>query len=239
MACPSPDSPPTYEPSNEDSPPAYDGEAIGTIFPAQLAIYRKTGLLRPVTAVLAAHESTPLHHISLGVGLLDAGLPDVALHANANEGSSIIARSKLDSSDDSHSVQLTDFGSPISEDIKLRSRSSSRKYVFTIDCEGPGMKANSTQGFEWRPSRGQDVRGLGLRDYGWKLVWLEDPTNNLVDHGTSLGVVAVWSRCSSANSKKMMGFRFLGKGSTGDFGKHWEVMAVVTALAIWHTEITD
>lgn len=81
--------------------------------------------------------------------------------------------------------------------------------------------------FEWRSSRGEDVKDLGAR-YGWKLVHLDGTDSDSACGGE---VVAVWS--TNYNHLKLAGdFSFVGKGASGEFSDQWANMAVITAMTI-------
>ncbi|KAI8964965.1 hypothetical protein F5Y11DRAFT_362880 [Daldinia sp. FL1419] len=109
--------------------------------------------------------------------------------------------------------------------------------VFTIET-GPGGRREA---FEWRRSRGEEVRVLGGRERGWKLVRLRtDAPTGLGGQGRAVfgggatagdgrEVVAVWAWATMSLTKKLR-FRFLGSGASGVLGERWAVMAVVTAL---------
>lgn len=59
-------------------------------------------------------------------------------------------------------------------------------------------------------------------------------------HGESsdgMAIVAVWVGASAFfASSRVLRFRFLGAGADGGLGRRFAVMAVATALAIWHRE---
>lgn len=222
---------PLYDASGKSSPPDYEFSPINPVFPVQFNIYRKVGLVYPTTATLAVDESLPLYHIALDIGLLDPNSPNVVLHCGVSEQSSIVASSQMTRSGCGFRIQMAGFGSIRLENMELYSRKLSRKYTFFDECDGSDGIRRQT--FEWRPSRGEDVRGLGLRCFGWKLVWVKDESQGDEE------VVAVWSRCSDAASKKILGFRFLRSGIPGHFSKKWKLMVVITALALWQTEIMN
>lgn len=107
---------------------------------------------------------------------------------------------------------------------------------------GDGATVWRNEAYEWRPSTGGVVGGLGGSSRGWKLVRL---SNELPPGATGGGtgppsgdgfeVVAV---CTTAvmSMTKLWKFCFLGTGVSGALGERWAVMAVVTGLVIWDWE---
>ncbi|KAI1366068.1 hypothetical protein F5Y08DRAFT_337977 [Xylaria arbuscula] len=131
---------------------------------------------------------------------------------------------------------------------------------FSIETTSSGR---SREHFEWRHSSGVEVEALGGRHSGWKLVRVSVPPLSVLHPsslyaplkrkfsssgggsgggGNVLGqssdgkeVVAVWSEVNWSLSK-ILRFRFLGSGADGSLRERWAVMAVASALAIWHRE---
>ncbi|KAK7977645.1 hypothetical protein PG996_003699 [Apiospora saccharicola] len=97
--------------------------------------------------------------------------------------------------------------------------------------------------FEWRKSRGNEVKQLDKINSGWKLVRIHSEadgvggTRRARDAGASSDgkeVVAVFAEVSGwSTSSEVVKFRFLGSGATGEMGPRWSLMAVVTALRVW------
>ena len=77
--------------------------------------------------------------------------------------------------------------------------------------------------FDWRRSHGQDVKSLGGRGSGWKLIRTHYPGQE--------EVVAVYSvdLCSPKLSGR---FAFLGSGATKELGREWAIATIVTALTL-------
>ncbi|RSL74168.1 hypothetical protein CEP53_000517 [Fusarium sp. AF-6] len=92
--------------------------------------------------------------------------------------------------------------------------------------------------FEWRQSRGREVKSMGARA-GWKLVRLGGGLQGLAEENGTQGsasdgeIVAVWARDDSWSPYKIGEMRFLGSGATGEFGRLWELMVVVSFVCIW------
>ncbi|KAI5462860.1 hypothetical protein BGZ63DRAFT_422277 [Mariannaea sp. PMI_226] len=100
--------------------------------------------------------------------------------------------------------------------------------------------------FEWRHSRGDEVKKLGQSSTGWKLVRLgsggrpEEYDSQQgtvhVDGFTKDGkeVVAVWAHGKTFGNVKNMGeFHFLGSGATGELGLQWSLMAIMSCFCVW------
>ncbi|KAJ1335918.1 hypothetical protein MN608_02662 [Microdochium nivale] len=120
-------------------------------------------------------------------------------------------------------------------------------YSFGIDVPtGPGGQLQREE-FEWRSTRADEVRGMGSRWVrGWKLVRRSSEAfrgpggeRHARDEGTTSDgkeVVAVWAHNQSWSMTKAFKFRFLGSALAGELGDRFDIMALVTALNMWHQE---
>ncbi|PLB53539.1 hypothetical protein P170DRAFT_435147 [Aspergillus steynii IBT 23096] len=118
--------------------------------------------------------------------------------------------------------------------------------TFAVDVRGPEKRPQREQ-FEWRTSRGNEVRQLtGHSVSGWKLVRLARTVGPGGDHrphrafgcaSDGREVVAVLARNVSASMTKALKFQFLGSGLDGSMGETWEIMAVITALQLWYYDM--
>ncbi|KAI1126888.1 hypothetical protein F5Y10DRAFT_243965 [Nemania abortiva] len=144
-----------------------------------------------------------------------------------------------------------------SETLSLGGSRSHRR-SFSITTTASAGRRQRVEAFEWRHSYGPEVESLGgSRDDGWKLVRMSSSdARGAVRHtfpslylakrypskvGTSSDgkeVVAVWCAAGLGRSfsSKCMRFRFLGSGADGSLGQRWAVMAVASALAMWHND---
>ncbi|KAJ4208921.1 hypothetical protein NW759_013522 [Fusarium solani] len=99
-------------------------------------------------------------------------------------------------------------------------------------------EAQPIERFEWRQSRGSEVKSMGA-NAGWKLVRLDGGSQDLAkDNGTQRStsdgeIVAVWARDDSWSPYKIGEICFLGSGMTGEFGRLWELMALMSFVCIW------
>lgn len=109
-----------------------------------------------------------------------------------------------------------------------------------------GEEKRRREEFEWRRSRGGEVKDLGGRlSYGWKLVRLASEA----DHGAVEGergyasdgkeVVAVMAHNASLTLTKGCKIEFMGSGLTGVLGERWEIMAVLTAVQLWQRDLQE
>ncbi|KAF5532170.1 hypothetical protein FPHYL_13812 [Fusarium phyllophilum] len=127
------------------------------------------------------------------------------------------------------------------------------RFWFDIQVgHGPDQRV---EGFEWRRSRGAEVKSVGQsRSGGYKLVRLssantkEKYSSSEEDlHGGSTKgqgyssdgkeIVAVWANTSRLTSLSGVGeFHFRGSGATGELGQLWALMAVMSRMSIWQMD---
>ena len=81
--------------------------------------------------------------------------------------------------------------------------------------------------FQWRRSRGKEVKRLGGWGSKWKLVRLDG------DEIVAVYAVDLWTPNLSGR------FEFLGAGATKELGRDWTIATVVTALALGEKERQD
>lgn len=138
---------------------------------------------------------------------------NVALHEGPSVDSHILGSSVLNG-------KTIDVSLP-SGDVQMIGKSAhGSSFAFTLPIGTRG----TAERFEWRRSRGQEVKRLGGRGSGWELV-RNDPHSNAEE------VVAVYS--VDLCSPKLSGhFGFMGTGATKELGREWAIMAVVTALSL-------
>ncbi|KAL1640187.1 hypothetical protein SLS58_007138 [Diplodia intermedia] len=122
---------------------------------------------------------------------------------------------------------------------------------FEVDVGGGEGGGGRREVFEWRTSRGEDVKevGAGGLSFGWKLVRLDGPEGAappVVEEsggggrrGVASGggeVVAVVAHNASLSATKGLRFAFLGSGLAGAFGELWEVVALASGLRLWYQD---
>ena len=95
----------------------------------------------------------------------------------------------------------------------------SRTHSFEVEV-GVGGGRMVRERFEWRSSRGAEVKDVGGSHRGHKLV--------RANGGEVVATYAEWSMSMT----KQLGFQFVGSGAAGVLGERWAVMAVISALAL-------
>lgn len=138
------------------------------------------------------------------------------LHEGPSPESPVIGRSVLNTNSIDVSLPSLNF------QMVAGGTSSSMEFI----CSMPvGKKMDRAERFEWRTSRGEEMKRLGSRCSGWKLVRMDNPNSKHEE------VVAVYS--VDIYTPKLSGrFEFLGSGATDELGREWAIMAVVTALSL-------
>jgi len=120
-------------------------------------------------------------------------------------------------------------------------------FQFSIEVQGAGGQLKR-EDFEWRSTRGEEVRGLGSKwARGWKLVRMSSEAfrgpggeRHERDEGTTSDgkeIVAVWAHNSSWSMTKLFKFRFQGSALTGVLGERFDIMALTTAVHMWYQEL--
>lgn len=117
----------------------------------------------------------------------------------------------------------------------------------TTNSSSSSSSPNTVESFEWRHTGGHAAYyHLGARQ-GWKLLRL-DRTAQARDGAErsrdGAEVVAAFSFIRDEaveydalrvrEAFRLLSFVFVGVGAAGELGEEWEVLAVVTALGIWH-----
>ncbi|PFH60479.1 hypothetical protein XA68_10869 [Ophiocordyceps unilateralis] len=130
--------------------------------------------------------------------------------------------------DDMELAALRPEQQPRVEELRCDGKGWSMVYSFVM----PVSEGALPEKFEWRSSRGDEVKSLGEHSYGWKLVQLG-----------SQEILAVGADAKMSRSLSKVGaFRFVGRGASGEMGESWAVMAVASLVRImqrqWQTGIT-
>lgn len=119
----------------------------------------------------------------------------------------------------------------------------SPSHMFEISV---GPKGTSRERFEWRKSHGNEVKKLVGFSYGWKLVRLTGPVNNVAESrkeralgytSDGLEIVALIAHNASWSMTKGFRFAFMGAGLTGTMGENWEIVVVISALQLWFIDV--
>lgn len=154
-------------------------------------------------------------------------------------------------------------GSSVAETLHREPRKSKWWFALPIGANG------ELETFEWRRSRGSEVKSLGASWRGWKLVrtqragheresidqYTKRDDDSLPGYSSEDGksdsgfaseeiageeIVAVWAKTGTWTSLHDVGeFAFRGSGASGELGQRFAVMAVMTALSIWQKAMRD
>ncbi|KAI1768411.1 hypothetical protein GGR53DRAFT_532337 [Hypoxylon sp. FL1150] len=129
--------------------------------------------------------------------------------------------------------------------VFLYTSQQTRGYAFSMKVGQPGHQ--HVEQFEWRSTRGSEVRGLHPRAYGWKLVRVGRKSGDgggrevraTGESSDGKEIVAVWGTTRSSFlgwlllRKKAFMFQLRGSGETGELGPKFHVFALMTALQIY------
>ncbi len=189
-------------------------------FPVDFSLYYHT-IKGGLKLAIGEHKDQPCNIMSLPSGwygemiLYSGATPQAAPLAVVRDAGKLTQYDKIDL------APLRSGQEVLQEDMKYFSRGWNIGYKFASPV-GDGVQKED---FEWRYSKGDDVKELGERSRGWELVRLSNKDE----------VLAVWSEVSRTKLawSKTASFRFVGPGATGAMGAAWSVMAVTTFLRIW------
>ncbi|KAF5021845.1 hypothetical protein F66182_6102 [Fusarium sp. NRRL 66182] len=208
---------------------------------------------------LGGPDAEPTHSISFPKGLYG----DIILHSGPSVDSPPLARSAKDGNcRTDYAVSLpSPAGNYVQEEVLRRPRGVKGRWWFGIQVgDDPDQHIER---FEWRRSRGAEVKSVGQSSWGgYKLVRLgnanvkedyssdgEDvdddsssSSSNNREGFTSDGkeIVAVWASSSCYKTLSGVGeFQFRGSGATGELGTMWALMAVMTCMSIWQKAQRD
>ncbi|KAL2210655.1 hypothetical protein CC79DRAFT_1355301 [Sarocladium strictum] len=129
-------------------------------------------------------------------------------------------------------------GSPLKQQLHLIMAGA---YNLQHPFEVPVGRDGHMERFEWRNSRGEEVKDLNADRGGWKLVRMagrnphaQEPSKGFTSDGFEVVAVAAWNVTKSMT--KGMKFSFIGRGATGEFGETWEVVVVLTFLQLYELD---
>lgn len=94
--------------------------------------------------------------------------------------------------------------------------------------------------FQWRPSKGKEVKSVGKHAIGWKLVrmaaqqagaggWRKKRTEGFSSRGEEVVAVLALTFCET----KKFTFLFLGSGRSGALGEAWQTAALLSGVWRW------
>ncbi|KAK9771986.1 hypothetical protein SCAR479_11305 [Seiridium cardinale] len=236
---------PTTSQSQEESVTRSDIKPTSQInqqFPPHFNAYYQWKFTK--TFHLGQSKDQPLYAVRTHTGW--SGTPGIVLHNGPSDKDPPLAAAGDENSWSKHSTIILPPlpGSDAKSSTEFMRTNVSWKtvsYPFTIEVgHGPNARREN---FEWRQSRGGEIKELDKHSRGWKLVRLRANAEgsggerSARSHGaTSDGkeIVAVWTWHSGWSMTKSFKFQFLGSALTGEMGERWSVMAVITALRMWY-----
>ncbi|KAI1761693.1 hypothetical protein GGR53DRAFT_459519 [Hypoxylon sp. FL1150] len=205
-------------------------------FPPAFNLYQESSFSQR-RFTLGEHQATPLYAVTVHSGW--SGKPKVILHSGPTDTSPPLAA--IDN-------EIFGCGSPPEVMPPSRNRPFAQRLhdssglgfaTFTFSCQTAMVTGGQRiETYQWRHSRGNEVKALGGHGSGWKLVRVAPDApapSGATFASDGREVVAAFAWASGSLTKKIK-FRFLGSGESGNLGERWAVMAVATALKIWARE---
>ncbi|KAF4446242.1 hypothetical protein F53441_10084 [Fusarium austroafricanum] len=197
---------------------------------------------------LSAPNGEPMFTLNFVKGIYG----DIILHSGPSiEAPPLATASKNGHCRDDYVITMPAlYGNGSQEEILRRPTGLKGRFWFAIQVgHGPGQHVER---FEWRRSRGAEVKSVGQSRWGgYKLVRLGS-TNTKEEYSSSeedfydgstngegytsdgKEVVAVWGSTSCFKSMTGVGeIHFRGSGATGELGQQWALMAVMSCMSIW------
>nr|POF27641.1 hypothetical protein CFP56_71450 [Quercus suber] len=190
------------------------------VFPKAFNVYYDhSKKLTNAVLQLGEHQAQPQYAVTVHTAW--SGKATVTLHSGAEDSAPALGSAEsagLGLTETTLSVASTH----VSERMHVHHHRTSDSYTFAAGGAGR---------FEWRQSHGDDVRALGGYSWGWKLMRLDEGDGD--DE-----VVAVLAD-NNKPGHKVARFGFVGSGAAGTLGDEWAIMAVLGALWIWQSILTN
>ncbi|KAI1089527.1 hypothetical protein F5B19DRAFT_466942 [Rostrohypoxylon terebratum] len=200
---------------------------------------------------LGAHADQPFFAVTTHTGL--SGKPLLEMHAGPTGSEPVVATAGNEhrwSSGRNTIVKLIPGGGYLEGQAEstftMKETCFSKHYTFPFAVEVGLGKDTRLESFEWRGSRGEEVKQLdGASWRGYKLVRLDGaaagPGGARAVRGegeSSDGkeVVAVYTANAHFSRNKIFKFQFLESGATGILGEKFALAAVITACKIGYSE---
>jgi hypothetical protein len=240
--------PPAYSETFTSQPPQSQAENsypsdikpishIANQFPPSFNAYYQWKFTK--TFHLGQSKDNPLYAVRAHTGW--SGTPGIVLHSGPSDKDPPLAAAGNESKWSTHSTVILpplpgSNGDSSSEFMRTNVGWKTVTYPFTIEV-GDGMHIRR-ENFEWRQSRGGEIKELDKYSRGWKLVRLGQHADGAGGERSdrSLGatsdgkeIVAVWTWHTGWSMTKALKFQFMGSGLTGEMGERWAVMAGVAA----------
>ncbi|RGP79510.1 hypothetical protein FLONG3_2258 [Fusarium longipes] len=212
--------------------------------------WKKYACFTSMNLNLGPPDAEPMYTLSFHRGLYG----DISIHKGPSPDSPPIATSsRIKKYRDDYVITLpSPSGKGVHEEImRLPSSWKGRFWFGCLVGNGPEQRVER---FEWRRSRGAEVKSVGQSKWGgYKLVRLgstnmkeeeyssseEDVNEDSSNSGegyTSDGkeVVAVWGNASCWKTMSGVGeLQLRGSGATGELGNMWALMTVMSCMSVW------
>ncbi|KAI1209311.1 uncharacterized protein F4807DRAFT_427978 [Annulohypoxylon truncatum] len=229
-------------------PPIQPAIHTTSAFPTTWGLYRL--LSRSRLLMIVCRERGPLFAVSRHTGWWHK-LPDLILHRGPCRTLPALAAGRGGVGVGRHSTivlpPLPGSGQNASQEILQRVEMPPEegqsgpqvRFQFTIEV-GLQPEQWKRETFEWRYDDGEFIAVFleGAKS-GWKLVRLADEAESSDYDGPEPGprqeIVAVWAY-TRRSLTKVLKFRCLGTGASGDFGERWTIMAAMTALRMYQRQ---
>ncbi|KAL4728477.1 hypothetical protein ACLX1H_005224 [Fusarium chlamydosporum] len=211
--------------------------------------WKKYACFTSMNLNLGPPDAEPMYTLSFRRGLYG----DITLHKGPTpESLPIATSSRIKQYHDDYLITLPSLtGVGVHEETLRRPKGLKGRFWFGC-LVGDGLEQR-VERFEWRRSRGAEVKSVGQSRWGgYKLVRLgstntkeeyssseenlTETSSNSVEGYTSDGkeVVAVWGNANCWKTMSGVGeFQFRGSGATGELGNMWALMAVMSCMSIW------
>ncbi|KAF2756992.1 hypothetical protein EJ05DRAFT_477212 [Pseudovirgaria hyperparasitica] len=116
------------------------------------------------------------------------------------------------------------------EKVQLRMKIGFPACRFEFTMPVASEKGTRDERFEWRGSKGAEVKELEAWKYGFKLVRLD--SDEVTSSSSNGEVVAAAAWPGKMSLTQLAKFKFLGSAERGELGEMWAVMAVMSFLRI-------
>lgn len=202
--------------SKESGARLHNANLARATFPLEFNLYQEN-LSTSLKLILGEHKNQPTNVVSLPQGWWG----DMILYSSSSSRSEPLAvvknAGRLSKHDAIELASLTPGAPVFREEMKYFLRDWTSGYSFSCPIPNSGNER-----FEWRSSKGSEIKDMGGSSHGWELVRLDCKDE----------IVAVWSH-TKVSMSKVASFRFVGSGASHQLGPVLMVMAVTTFLRIW------
>lgn len=240
--------PPPYSADGGNSSTVDAGTNV--VFPPQLNGYAAGGMKSMITLGPSANEKL----FTVSRGSLFSSYNKLKIHYGDNVKNPVLVeangwKSAKHNSCTTITLHLQD-GRTIDREVVVNAPTFkskiSPKFTFQVNVS----KGGPSESFEWRSSRGPEIRELaGGVSFGYKLVWESSEPQPLAqsegkgkkkERGMSSDgkeIVAAVAHNASISFSKGLKFAFRGTGRTGALGEEFELMAVMTAVSLYNMDM--